>query len=172
MDDKERRRVYAKKYYLENRQETIDRAIRYRKTIKRKILEYKLLNPCKCGENHPAALDFHHLGEKEFCISDAVKNGYAWNRVEKELAKCKVMCNCHAKFHWNNTFELPDDIELQARIDKRKIKGRIGYWKGKTLSEETKKKMSEAKKGRKFTVEHCKALSKSHRVSNIESEGS
>ena len=29
------------------------------------------------------------------------------------------------------------------------MKGHDGYWKGKTLSEETKKKMSEAKKGKK-----------------------
>lgn len=163
--DKEKTREYAKKYYAENKEEMIARAVKHRKSIKRKILEFKLLHPCKCGESHPAALDFHHKdGDKEFCISDAIRNGYAWNRIELEIEKCVVICrNCHAKLHWNASFEEIEESEVLPREDRRKIKGREGFWKGKKLSEETRRKMSEAKKGRKFTHEHCEALSKAHR---------
>lgn len=162
--DKEKRQAYAKKYYLENRQETIERAKRYRRKIKKRILEYKKAHPCKCGENHPAALDLHHVEEKDFNISDAIRNGYAWYRIEAELKKCQVVCrNCHAKLHWSEAFEFLEETEIPKRIDRRKIKGRVSYWKGKVLSEETKKKMSEAKRGRAFSVAHKEALSKAMR---------
>jgi hypothetical protein len=102
--DINKQKEYAKKHYKANRQKMIDRAIDRRNEIKLKIKEYKFNNPCSCGESHPAALDFHHdQGEKEFCISNGIKNGYAWDRMEIEIKKCKVMCrNCHSKFHWGN----------------------------------------------------------------------
>lgn len=151
---------YPKKYYRENRQEMIERAKRRRNKIKKRILDYKLANPCKCGESHPAALDFHHVDEKNFNISDAIRNGYAWTKIENELKKCMVICrNCHAKLHWDKAFNV-GPTEPIIRIDKRKIKGRVSHLKGKFLSEETKKKMSDAKKGRTFSKEHKDALSK------------
>ena len=58
---------------------------------------------CKCGEDHPAALDFHHRNsqEKDFEISVAIGWGYSWERILAEIAKCDVICsNCHRKLHW------------------------------------------------------------------------
>jgi hypothetical protein len=59
-----------------------------------------------CGENHPATLQFHHRDpqKKEFNIAQAFREGYSIERIEKEIAKCTVLCaNCHAKEHyeWN-----------------------------------------------------------------------
>ena len=84
------------------------RAINRRNMLRKKITEYKLLHPCKCGEGHPACLDFHHVrGKKSFHISTAYNNGYAWERIILEIQKCEVICrNCHAKHHWSNTYNI------------------------------------------------------------------
>jgi hypothetical protein len=100
--DKESQKEYAKAYYQKNREASITRANARRDQIRKKIIDYKLLHPCKCGESHPAALDFHHKDEKEFCISKAYGNCFSWSRIEPEIAKCTVICrNCHAKLHWH-----------------------------------------------------------------------
>jgi hypothetical protein len=58
-----------------------------------------------CGEEHPAALDFHHRNpkEKRFNISVAVAHrDIPDDEIRAEIAKCDVLCrNCHAKLHWN-----------------------------------------------------------------------
>lgn len=59
---------------------------------------------CKvCGEDHPAALHFHHENpkEKEANISDALARGWSVKRIEGEIKKCSVLCaRCHAIWHW------------------------------------------------------------------------
>lgn len=66
-----------------------------------KILEIKLANPCLfCKESEPICLDFHHpeSEEKEFGIANNTSR--KWEQVEKEIAKCVVLCsNCHKKVH-------------------------------------------------------------------------
>jgi hypothetical protein len=54
-----------------------------------------------CAEDHPAALDFHHINpeEKLFRISNSWKR-YGVEKVASEIAKCVLVCkNCHAKIH-------------------------------------------------------------------------
>ena len=57
----------------------------------------------RCGFDHPAALDFHHLNpnEKEFSIS--MNKTYYKNNKEallEEIKKCEVLCaNCHRIEH-------------------------------------------------------------------------
>jgi len=49
-----------------------------------------------CGYNeHACALDFDHVrGKKLFAIASYIT--LAWPRIEKEIAKCEVVCaNCH-----------------------------------------------------------------------------
>ena len=55
-----------------------------------------------CGSAYaPAALEFHHpdASKKEFAISvDGIYR--SWEKVEKELANCVMLCaNCHAEVH-------------------------------------------------------------------------
>jgi predicted HNH restriction endonuclease len=51
-----------------------------------------------CGEVDPDVLDFHHLRDKLFSLSD-VKNRNM-PQVRAEIAKCVVLCaNCHRRVH-------------------------------------------------------------------------
>lgn len=82
-----------------------DQARKSRKRIvlrNRKYVEdYKLKNPCPCGETEPCCLSFHHKnGDKTGNISDMVNRGYGLKRIQTEIEKCDVLClNCHAKLH-------------------------------------------------------------------------
>lgn len=56
----------------------------------------------RCGESHPACLQFHHTEPetKEISLSDALRRGYSRARMLAEIAKCIVYCaNCHIKHH-------------------------------------------------------------------------
>jgi len=56
----------------------------------------------RCGEDHPACIQFHHADPdaKEISVSNAIKAGWSLVRVELEIKKCEVLCaNCHAKHH-------------------------------------------------------------------------
>jgi len=92
------------KYYANNR----DRFTAYNKKRKSKLFrvldEIKTKNGCKkCGENHPACLDFHHRSgsKKEEGLSVMVNNLRPLKIILKEIEKCDVLCaNCHRKLHW------------------------------------------------------------------------
>jgi len=67
--------------------------------------EYKQTLKCsKCGEDHPACLEFHHTNpkEKDFGISEAFGQlNLSKEEILKEINKCEVLCsNCHKKFHY------------------------------------------------------------------------
>ena len=69
-----------------------------RKKIKQYIDDYKLSRGCSvCGYSKCArALEFHHNGDKEFGIANAVKNKYGLKRIKREMDKCIILCsNCH-----------------------------------------------------------------------------
>lgn len=55
-------------------------------------------NPCTdCGDKfHPVAMDFDHLSNKEWSISQMVASGLPLDRIKEELSKCELVCaNCH-----------------------------------------------------------------------------
>ena len=57
----------------------------------------------KCGENHPACLDFHHTkpSEKDANVTTLVSQQSSRVRILAEVGKCVVLCaNCHRKLHW------------------------------------------------------------------------
>lgn len=67
------------------------------------IWSVKLSNPCKCGEQHPICLDFHHRDRrnKRIEVSLLVSRGCSLENLRKEIEKCDVLCrNCHAIYHW------------------------------------------------------------------------
>jgi hypothetical protein len=55
---------------------------------------------CRCPENDPDCLQFHHPGDDKLeCVAELVRSGNA-DRVWAEIAKCIVLCaNCHFKLH-------------------------------------------------------------------------
>lgn len=74
---------------------------RARKDAINKFLRaHKLSVGCsECGySEHPAALEFHHQGDKEINLSFAKR----LTQAKKEMKKCVVLCpNCHRIRHWN-----------------------------------------------------------------------
>lgn len=61
------------------------------------ICEYLSNHPCvDCGESDIVVLEFDHLQDKEFAISQKIDCGIS--TIMKEIAKCEVRCaNCHRK---------------------------------------------------------------------------
>lgn len=100
---KAKAKIYSKKHYLNNKPAQIER-VRLGKIKKRTQWEvYKSTLSCaNCGENHPSALDFHHIvrDPTNRKINELIKNG-AYKLAREEIkTKCVVLCaNCHRKHH-------------------------------------------------------------------------
>ena len=62
------------------------------------VVSYLRENPCAdCGETDPVVLEFDHLRDKRFSISEGLQ-GRNWQSVLDEIAKCEVVCaNCHRR---------------------------------------------------------------------------
>lgn len=77
--------------------------IQNREKIRDFILSVKTNNPCPCGEDDPACLDFHHVSDKVESISRMMSNTHGLDSVKEEIAKCCIVCaNCHRKLHANS----------------------------------------------------------------------
>lgn len=98
------RKITRKKYYASNKNQIIKKQREKRRECQLWVRQFK--DKCKnCGENHPACLDFHHVGKKEAGIANMIhtKNitDNLKNKIIDEIKKCEVLCsNCHRKFHW------------------------------------------------------------------------
>jgi hypothetical protein len=102
--DREKNRNYQREWYHNNKKRLKNNIRDRRVSNRNKIDEYKELLGCichACGRaEHPSALDFHHLNheEKEYTVSKMV--GYSWEKVQKEIDKCILLCACcHRKIH-------------------------------------------------------------------------
>jgi transcription elongation factor Elf1 len=99
-----KRKEVKKKNYSKNRKKVVERVKERKIKIRKWFNEYKEKLSClKCGENHPATIDFHHLEEKDHQVTHMVHYGYSIEKIKKEMDKCQVLCaNCHRKLHWEN----------------------------------------------------------------------
>ena len=93
---------YSEKYYKANKEKVKAASAKSRKVFKDKWAEFKASLSCtKCGESHPATLDFHHVvrdktNKKVFKLV----HNRNWTALMDEIAKCVVLCaNCHRKHH-------------------------------------------------------------------------
>ena len=66
---------------------------------KARLLAFKAVHPCvDCGESDPVVLEFDHLRDKRWNISEMVTGAFPWTTIESELEKCAVRCaNCHRR---------------------------------------------------------------------------
>lgn len=98
------RQGYDKEYYAKNRERRLAQIKHRKNEMKKYVHNLKLQHSCKyCGENHPAALDFHHRDpeQKELSINDVIKAGWSFDRLVAEIEKCDIICaNCHRKLHY------------------------------------------------------------------------
>ena len=76
-------------------------------------LEYKGKQCIICGYSKCIqALDFHHLHDKDFNLSDRNLK-LDWIEIKKELDKCIVVCaNCHREIHANYKILSEEDYEF------------------------------------------------------------
>ena len=131
--DKSKYKSEAYREYMRNYQRTWhqrNRARRIANVYERKKRLWEFYNQLKatlecarCGENHPATLQFHHRDpqKKDFNLSEAVSDGYCIERIKRELAKCTVLCaNCHAKEHyeWARRNKKPAEEGLAAQFQR------------------------------------------------------
>jgi hypothetical protein len=71
-----------------------------RNDVRSRVLDYLLEHPCvDCGERDPVVLDFDHVrAGKAANVSALVADGYDWDVITAEVAKCVVRCaNCHRR---------------------------------------------------------------------------
>lgn len=62
------------------------------------LMKYKT-KCCICGEDTPCCLEVHHIRDKEYNISQAVRH-LSTKLFIKELHKTICLCsNCHKKIH-------------------------------------------------------------------------
>lgn len=101
----EKARKSRRDWYYRNKERQAEYKKRRDEEIREWFLEMRSTLVCeRCGEDHPAVLEFHHSDrtQKDLAVSHAVYT-YGWSieRIKEEIAKCEVLCkNCHAIFHW------------------------------------------------------------------------
>lgn len=97
-DRYDKRKSY-KKYFKQNRKLFLDRNKRFTKSRYKILNEWKSCGCIICGESDTACLDFHHISEKNFEISNKITS-ISIKELEEEKDKCIVLCsNCHRKLH-------------------------------------------------------------------------
>ena len=88
---------------MANRDKVIAKAKEYsiktRVRIRAFITAHLKANPCvDCGETDPIILEFDHVRDKHFNLSDAARKGVSIKKLKDEIAKCEVRCsNCHRR---------------------------------------------------------------------------
>lgn len=99
---KEQKAISQKKWYEKNKARHLSNVSKRKQEIVKRVKEYvfalKESTPCAdCGINYPSyVMDFDHLGDKEYQISNMIHAGYDIPSVQKEIDKCEIVCsNCH-----------------------------------------------------------------------------
>lgn len=98
------RKEYQKQWHLKHRERRLEDTKKKRQELYQWFRDYKKTLVCeRCGENHPATLDFHHKDRsiKEACINRMVASKLSKEKIMKEIEKCSVVCsNCHRIIHY------------------------------------------------------------------------
>lgn len=100
-------RECSRQYYAHRRKTEPGYASMYDRRRSRErvaeIAQIKASRGCsRCGENHPACLDFHHVDwrTKKKTIAQLTAQGNSVVSIMAEMEKCILLCsNCHRKHH-------------------------------------------------------------------------
>jgi hypothetical protein len=114
----EDKRKWFRDYYAANKKKRQATAKVQRDKVHQWYLELKKTFACiRCGENHPACLDFHHRDPsiKRGNISQLSCRG-SRNLILREIEKCDCLCaNCHRKEEWARSAS-GNTLVLQTKI--------------------------------------------------------
>lgn len=101
---KEKQREYSKAHYEQNKELLVERNRTRRAKARQNWEDFKSRLQCtKCGENHPATLDFHHVVKdpSNKKIYELTQNGAYVQAILEIQNKCVVLCaNCHRVHHY------------------------------------------------------------------------
>ena len=122
--DIEKRKAYQKlksKQYYEANKEKVKASSKLSKERGRADFQiFKSSLSCtRCGENHPATLDFHHLiphpdNQK---INVLTKSGAYTKAIQEIMDKCIVLCaNCHRVHHHDERAEAKEKLAKVALL--------------------------------------------------------
>ena len=81
---------------------------RYRQAAREHVWGLKENSPCTdCGLHYPHyVMQYDHLDNKVLDVSRMVQDGYSIATIDKEIAKCELVCaNCHCVRTWNRRLE-------------------------------------------------------------------
>lgn len=91
-----------KSYYLTNKDKFRTNSSNRRNNIRQFLNEIKRNGCSICGENDLACLDFHHVRDKKYTISQLIKIEN-FTKIKAEVEKCIILCaNCHRKLHYRS----------------------------------------------------------------------
>lgn len=95
---------YHKKWYAKNREKVIAQVNVLKARKRKEWQEFKATLACsKCGQAHPAIIDFHHIDRShpKHSVNLLISHG-RWAKALEEIKKCVVLCaNCHRIVHWD-----------------------------------------------------------------------
>lgn len=103
INDPIKQREASRRHYEKNRDRVIAKAKEYSKVARERIRAFITAhlktNPCvDCGEANIIVLEFDHIRDKDFNLSDAARKGVSMKKLKDEIAKCEVRCaNCHRR---------------------------------------------------------------------------
>lgn len=100
--------ILCQKEYFQNYYKKNTLAVKTRTGIRRDsnknflrefIISYLNEHPCvDCGEKDIIVLDFDHLFDKKYNISDMIRGNMPIERLKSEMEKCAIRCaNCHRR---------------------------------------------------------------------------
>ena len=100
---------YGKAHYEKNKAAYIARADARKKQGREEFAAFKSTLRCtKCGQDHPATLDFHHVVRKpeNRKVHRLVANGQYEAAMREIQEKCVVLCsNCHRIEHYKENLK-------------------------------------------------------------------
>lgn len=103
------REYHRQQWYPDHTKERIQETKDRRAELQEWYAGYKSTLRCiNCNEWRPECLQFHHRDpkQKEFNVSNFIRNGVSLERLQAEIAKCDVLCaNCHAVEEQNKRYE-------------------------------------------------------------------
>lgn len=92
-----------RRHYLSNSEDYKERSAKRTADNVAWFTEFKKDLKCnRCGFDHPAAIQFHHIDPslKSYEVGLMVRNGYSIGLIQKEIEKCEILCaNCHMIHH-------------------------------------------------------------------------